>query len=71
MKLAITFWGTQKYIEFLPEWYERLEQHFVPDVEKHYFVFTDGDLKVVQITLLRWKFLTMDFQQPITKPLKK
>lgn len=45
MKLAITFWGTQKYIEFLPEWYERLEKYFVPNVEKQYFVFTDGDLE--------------------------
>ena len=45
MKLAITFWGTQKYVEFLPEWYERLEEYFVPEAEKHYFVFTDGDLE--------------------------
>ena len=45
MKIAITFWGTQKYIEFLPEWYERLEKYFVPGVEKQYFVFTDGDLE--------------------------
>lgn len=45
MKLAITFWGTQKYIEFLPQWYERLEKYFLPGVEKTYFVFTDGDLE--------------------------
>lgn len=44
MKIAVTFWGTQKYIEFLPEWYERLEKYFIPDIEKTYFVFTDGDL---------------------------
>jgi len=44
MKIAVTFWGTQKYIEFLPEWYERLEKYFVPDLEKTYFIFTDGDL---------------------------
>ena len=45
MKLAITFWGTQKYINFLPEWYERLEKYFIPNVEKKYFVFSDGDLE--------------------------
>jgi hypothetical protein len=45
MKIAVTFWGTQKYIEFLPQWYERLEKYFIPEVEKKYFVFTDGDLE--------------------------
>ena len=30
MKIAVTFWGTQKYIEFLPQWYERLEKYFIP-----------------------------------------
>jgi len=45
MKIAVTFWGTQKYIEFLPQWYERLEKYFLPDIEKKYFVFTDGDLE--------------------------
>ena len=44
MKLAITFWGTQTYLNFLPEWYGRLEKYFIPGVEKHYFVFTDGEL---------------------------
>ena len=45
MKIAITFWGTQKYIEFLPQWYERLEKYFIPEIEKRYFIFTDGDLE--------------------------
>lgn len=44
MKIAVTFWGTQKYIEFLPQWYGRLEKYFLPGVEKKYFVFTDGQL---------------------------
>ena len=44
MKVAVTFWGTGEYINFLPEWYERLEEYFLPDVEKNYFVFTDGEL---------------------------
>ena len=45
MKVAVTFWGTGEYINFLPEWYERLEEYFLPDVEKNYFVFTDGELE--------------------------
>ena len=54
-KIALTFWGTQKYLDFLPQWYGRLEKYFLPndpdgegdyyvDLEKHYFVFTDGEL---------------------------
>tara|TARA_B100000287_G_scaffold116065_1_gene108042 strand:+ start:881 stop:1612 length:732 start_codon:yes stop_codon:yes gene_type:complete len=45
MKLAITFWGTQTYLDFLPQWYGRLEKYFIPNIEKHYFVFTDGELQ--------------------------
>jgi hypothetical protein len=44
MKIALTFWGTQKYIEFLPAWYFSLEENFLPNVEKKYFIFTDGEL---------------------------
>ena len=44
-KVAITFWGTESYAEFLSEWYERLEEYFLPDMEKHYFVFTDAELE--------------------------
>ena len=45
MKIAATFWGTQTYLDFLPQWYGRLEKYFVPGIEKHYFVFTDGELE--------------------------
>ena len=45
MKVAITFWGTQSYLDYLPEWYDRLEKYFLPDTEKKYFVFTDGELE--------------------------
>ena len=47
MKIAITFWGTGAYLNLLPEWYERLEDNFLPDIEKQYFVFTDGELEGV------------------------
>ena len=63
MKIAVTFWGTQKYIEFLPKWYERLEKYFIPEVEKKYFVFTDGDLEgspdnIVKIEIPHYGFPT-------------
>jgi len=45
MKVAVTFWGTQSYLNYLPEWYDRLEKYFLPGVEKHYFAFTDGELE--------------------------
>jgi|TARA_Y100000361_G_scaffold105239_1_gene94907 hypothetical protein len=44
MKVALTFWGTQKYIEFLPNWYESLEDKFLPGIDKEYFAFTDGEI---------------------------
>lgn len=63
MKIAVTFWGTQKYIEFLPQWYERLEKYFIPEVEKKYFVFTDGDLEecpddVIKVEIPHYGFPT-------------
>jgi lipopolysaccharide biosynthesis glycosyltransferase len=45
MKVAIIFWGTGEYVNFLPEWYERIEKYFLPTVEKSYFVFSDGELE--------------------------
>ena len=49
MKVALTFWGTQKYIEFLPNWYESLEDKFLPGIDKEYFAFTDGEIGELQI----------------------
>ena len=43
-KVAVTFWGTESYAEYLSEWYARLEKYFLPDMEKQYFVFTDAEL---------------------------
>ena len=42
MKVAVVFIGTGKYLNFLPSWYERCEDNFLPGVDKQYFVFTDG-----------------------------
>ncbi len=35
MKVAVTFWGTQSYLDYLPEWYDRNEKYFLNDVEKN------------------------------------
>jgi len=43
MKLAVTFWGTETYLNFLPQWHGRLEKYFIPNVEKHYFVLLMGN----------------------------
>lgn len=45
MKVAIIFIGTAKYLEFLPAFYDNSERYLFPNVEKQYYVFTDGDLK--------------------------
>jgi hypothetical protein len=44
MKIAITFWGTGNYLDFLPKWYESIEDNFLTNIEKKYFIFTDGEL---------------------------
>ena len=44
MKLAVIFIGTGDYINFLPGWYESCEKNLVPNTDKEYFVFTDGEL---------------------------
>jgi hypothetical protein len=73
MKLAVIFVGTGKYLNFLPSWYESCEKYLIPDVDKKYFVFTDGELdgppdNIIfhyqehlpwpYITLLRWKVIS-------------
>ena len=30
--LAVVFIGTDKYLDFLPSWYESCEEHLLPDV---------------------------------------
>ena len=55
MRIAVTFWGTQTYLNFLPEWYGRLEKYFLPNNPKHYFVFTDGEIERIpdNVTLMK------------------
>ena len=44
MKVAICFIGTGKYLNFLPKYYENIQEHFLPNTEKTFLVFTDGEL---------------------------
>ena len=43
-KVAICFIGTGKYLNYLPNYYEHIEEHFLPESEKTFLVFTDGEL---------------------------
>jgi len=43
MKIGVLYICTGKYIRFWNEFYRTAEQHLLPEAEKHYFVFTDGD----------------------------
>jgi len=41
MRVGILYVCTGKYIRFWDEFYQSCEEHFMPGVEKHYYVFTD------------------------------
>ena len=45
MTVSIIFIGTDKYLNFLPYYYDRVQQFLFPGVEKKIFAFTDGDLE--------------------------
>lgn len=44
MKIAINFIGTGSYLKFFPKYYESFMEYFIPECEKDFFVFTDGEL---------------------------
>ena len=77
-KVAICFIGTGRYIDFLPNYWERVESNFLPNTEKHFFVFTDGELEgtpdnvtVVQQEHLDWPYVTLLRFQIINKAKKE
>ena len=43
-KIAISFWATGNYLNFFTNWYPSFEDKFLPNAQKHYYVFTDGDI---------------------------
>jgi hypothetical protein len=65
MKVAIAFIGTSKYLNFLPQYYEKINDNFLPDTEKTFLVFTDGegdfpeDVKLYQQEHLEWPYITL------------
>ena len=66
MKVAITFIGTNKYLDFLPRYYENIKEYFLPNTEKVFLVFTDGDgdftddVKVFKQEHLEWPYITLE-----------
>jgi len=65
MKVAIAFIGTSKYLNFLPQYYEKIHENFLPNTEKTFLVFTDGegdfpeDVKVYPQEHLEWPYITL------------
>ena len=66
MKVAIIFIGTNRYLDFLPSYYENIEKYFLPNSEKTIFAFTDGELddvpdniKVYHQEHLEWPYITL------------
>jgi len=64
--LAVVFIGTDKYLNFLPSWYDSCEEFLVPGIRKQYFVFTDGELEgtpdnvsVYKQEHLPWPYITL------------
>lgn len=65
MKVVICFIGTGKYLNFLPKYYENIQEYFLPNSEKTLLVFTDGDgdfpedVKVYRQKHLEWPYITL------------
>ena len=66
MKVAIVFIGTNKYLDFLPRYYENIEKYFLPNTEKIILTFTDGELdetpdniRVYHQEHLDWPYITL------------
>jgi len=64
--VAVVFIGTDKYLKFLPSWYESCEEKLMPGVDKKYFVFTDGEvsgapenISVYRQEHMQWPFITL------------
>ena len=77
MKVAITFIGTNKYLDFLPKYYESIKENFLSNSEKVFLVFTDGDgdfpddVKVFKQEHLEWPYITLKRFEIINKARKE
>ena len=74
MKVAIIFIGTGRYINFLPMYYKNIEKYFLPNSEKTFLVFTDGELnetpdnvRVYHQEHLDWPYITLKRFEIINK----
>ena len=73
MKVAITFIGTNKYLNFLPQYYENIKENFLPNTEKVILVFTDGDgdfpndVQYFNQEHLDWPYITLKRFEIINK----
>ena len=78
VKVVITFIGTNKYLDFLPKYYENIEKYFLPNTEKTILAFTDGELNDTPDNLivypqehLQWPFITLKRFEILNKARKE
>jgi hypothetical protein len=64
--VAIVFIGTGRYLNFLPQYWQKIEENFLPNSSKTIFAFTDGQLdtppeNVVSFKQkhLSWPYITL------------
>jgi hypothetical protein len=74
MNVVIAFLGTAKYLNFLPHYYENIEQYFLPNTKKTILVFTDGEIEGVSDNIipyyqehLPWPLITLKRFEIINK----
>lgn len=76
MKVSICFIGTEKYLNFLPRYYENIHEYFLPKTEKQFLVFTDGsgdfpeDIIVYPHEHMQWPYITLKRFEIINKAKK-
>ena len=78
MKIVFAFIGTNKYLDFFPKYYEGIEKYFIPEAEKTFLVFTDGEIddtpdnvKVYHQEHLEWPYITLKRFEIINKARKE
>ena len=73
MSIAICFIGTGQYLNFLPKYYEKIHKNFLPNTNKTFLVFTDGegdfpeDVKYYHQEHLDWPYITLNRFEIIDK----
>lgn len=66
-KIAIAFWATGKYLEMVPECWEYLEENFIPEANKTYFVHTDGELESAPDNIVKVEIPDYGFPETFNK----